>query len=72
MIGSLLNFSGLDLLVILAIIILLFGATRIPALAKGLRKTIAAFREGKSDHSPDFKDRAPQNTSGDEKDRSSP
>lgn len=67
--GSLLNFSGLDLLIILAIIILLFGATRIPALAKGVRKTIAAFREGKSDHLGDSKNFASKATPGDSRDR---
>jgi sec-independent protein translocase protein TatA len=56
MIGSLLNFSGPDLLIILLIIVLLFGATRIPALAKGIRQAIAAFKEGKGE--ADSKDRS--------------
>lgn len=49
MIATLLNFGGPDLLIILLIVVLLFGATRIPALAKGIRHAIAAFKEGKGE-----------------------
>ena len=45
MLASILNFAGPDLLVIILIIVLLFGAKRIPALVRGIRESIEAFRQ---------------------------
>jgi sec-independent protein translocase protein TatA len=46
----------LELLLIVAVILLLFGAKRIPAIGRGLGQTISGFlREVKSD-SPDRSD----------------
>lgn len=52
-------FGGLgfpELIIILLILILLFGARRLPELAKGLGQSIRAFREGTSD-SPKIEDK---------------
>ncbi|QNE35801.1 twin-arginine translocase TatA/TatE family subunit [Leifsonia shinshuensis] len=38
------NLGGWHLLVILAVVLLLFGATRLPALSKGLGQSIRIFR----------------------------
>jgi sec-independent protein translocase protein TatA len=37
-------FSGWHLLVVVAVVILLFGATKLPALAKGVGQSIKIFR----------------------------
>ncbi|WP_414835825.1 twin-arginine translocase TatA/TatE family subunit [Curtobacterium sp. Leaf183] len=39
------NLTGLHLLIILGIVILLFGATKLPALAKGLGQSITIFKK---------------------------
>lgn len=38
------NLRGPDLLIILAIIVLLFGATKLPELARGMGRSIRIFR----------------------------
>ncbi len=40
------NFGMTELLIIFAIIIILFGARRIPDLAKGLGQSIKSFKKG--------------------------
>jgi sec-independent protein translocase protein TatA len=45
MTASILNFAGPDLVIILAIVVLLFGARRIPKLARGIRLSILEFRK---------------------------
>jgi sec-independent protein translocase protein TatA len=37
--------TGLHLIIILGIVVLLFGATRLPALAKGLGQSINIFKK---------------------------
>jgi sec-independent protein translocase protein TatA len=39
------NLSGVHLLIILGIVVLLFGATKLPALAKGLGQSINIFKK---------------------------
>nr|WP_144762041.1 Sec-independent protein translocase subunit TatA [Curtobacterium sp. 9128] len=39
------NLTGLHLLIILGIVVLLFGATKLPALAKGLGQSINIFKK---------------------------
>ena len=41
--------SGMELLIILAIVVLLFGAKKIPDLAKGLGKGIKDFKKAVKD-----------------------
>lgn len=43
------NLGGIHLLIILGIIILLFGATKLPALAKGLGQSINIFKKEMGD-----------------------
>ena len=43
------NLGGVHLLIILGIVILLFGATKLPALAKGLGQSINIFKKEMSD-----------------------
>ncbi|ROP65126.1 sec-independent protein translocase protein TatA [Curtobacterium sp. PhB130] len=39
------NLTGVHLLIILGIVVLLFGATKLPALAKGLGQSINIFKK---------------------------
>ncbi len=39
------NLTGIHLLIILGIVVLLFGATKLPALAKGLGQSINIFKK---------------------------
>jgi sec-independent protein translocase protein TatA len=43
MIASILNFAGPDMIVILLIVLLLFGAKRLPELARGMGKAVKEF-----------------------------
>jgi sec-independent protein translocase protein TatA len=44
-----------ELLVILAIVIVIFGANRLPGLGKGIGSAIRNFKEGMKDDAPDHK-----------------
>jgi len=46
MLGFVFNLGMTELLLILVILLLLFGARRLPELAKGLGQSIRAFKEG--------------------------
>jgi sec-independent protein translocase protein TatA len=58
------NLGGVHLLIILGIVILLFGATKLPALAKGLGQSINIFKKEMSDddRKPKSTDAGAQNT----------
>ena len=43
MIASLLNFAGPDMIVILLIVLLLFGAKKLPELARGMGRAVKEF-----------------------------
>ena len=43
MIASILNFAGPDMIVILLIVLLMFGAKRLPELARGMGKAVKEF-----------------------------
>ena len=47
--ASFFNLSGPDLLVILVIVLLLFGAKRLPELARGLGQAVNEFSKAKDD-----------------------
>jgi sec-independent protein translocase protein TatA len=49
MIPGLPQFGGMELLILLFIILLLFGAKRIPSLARSLGSGLGEFRKGVSD-----------------------
>ncbi|GHF05312.1 twin-arginine translocase TatA/TatE family subunit [Pseudolysinimonas yzui] len=53
------NLSGWHLLIVLAVVLLLFGATRLPNLAKGVGQSLRIFRsEMKAGDAPDGSDSA--------------
>ncbi|MFJ4297768.1 twin-arginine translocase TatA/TatE family subunit [Curtobacterium sp. NPDC089689] len=57
------NLTGAHLLIVLAIVVLLFGATKLPALAKGLGQSLTVFRKevrASDDASPDVPPAAPR------------
>ena len=47
--ASLMNFGGPDLIIILLIILVLFGAKKLPELAKGLGQAIKEFQKAKDE-----------------------
>ena len=47
------NFSGWEILVVLFVVLLLFGSSRLPQLARGMGKSINEFKKGISDGSKD-------------------
>ena len=46
------NFGWQELLIIFVILLLLFGATRLPALSKSLGQSIRGFKKGMQDDEP--------------------
>ncbi len=51
--GTLGMIGGKELLLILAILILLFGASRIPSLARALGKSVKEFKKGQQEGDKD-------------------
>ena len=51
------NFSGWEILVVLFVVLLLFGSTRLPQLARGMGKSINEFKKGISDGNKDDDER---------------
>ncbi|MFJ4295113.1 twin-arginine translocase TatA/TatE family subunit [Curtobacterium sp. SP.BCp] len=54
--------TGIHLLIILGIVILLFGATKLPALAKGLGQSINIFKKEMGTEDKQASDATAQNT----------
>ena len=54
--------TGIHLLIILGIVILLFGATKLPALAKGLGQSIKIFKKEMGTEDKQASDATAQNT----------
>ena len=54
--GFLQNIGLPELLVVLVIVLLLFGAKRLPEIARGLGKSIQEFKKGVKDIERDVKD----------------
>ena len=52
-----------ELLVILVIVVIIFGANRLPQLGEGLGKAIRGFKKGISDSNEANKDSKPDNKS---------
>jgi sec-independent protein translocase protein TatA len=52
--ASFMNLGGPDLLVILLIILVLFGAKKLPELAKGLGQAIKEFQKAKDEFSDEL------------------
>jgi len=49
LLGSVLNLGGMDGIILLLIVLLLFGAKRLPELARGLGTAINEFNKAKDD-----------------------
>ncbi|MGZ4984318.1 MAG: twin-arginine translocase TatA/TatE family subunit [Chthoniobacterales bacterium] len=47
--ASLMNFGGPDLIVILLIVLVLFGAKKLPELAKGMGQAVREFQKAKDE-----------------------
>lgn len=47
--ASLMNFGGPDLIVILLIVLVLFGAKKLPDLARGMGQAMKEFRKAKDE-----------------------
>jgi sec-independent protein translocase protein TatA len=62
------NLGPTELLIILAIVLLLFGATRLPKLGKSLGQSVRGFKRGLNEDEPDEVEQAepPQLEKGDE------
>jgi len=54
LLASLMNFGGPDLIIILLIILVLFGAKKLPELAKGLGQAIKEFQKAKDEFSDEL------------------
>jgi sec-independent protein translocase protein TatA len=54
------NFGPTELLIVLAIVFLLFGATRLPKLAKSLGEASKEFKKGLAESEKEEDDRAPK------------
>ncbi|RTQ49572.1 twin-arginine translocase TatA/TatE family subunit [Hymenobacter gummosus] len=50
------NFGTTEILLIVFIIILLFGAKRIPELFKGLGQGMREFKDASKDNKPEYRD----------------
>ena len=48
-IASILNFAGPDMMVILLIVLLLFGAKKLPELARGMGRAVKEFSAAKDE-----------------------
>lgn len=56
-----------ELLIILVIVFLLFGASRLPKLARSMGQGITEFKKGLKERPEDEEPKPPANTSGDGK-----
>jgi sec-independent protein translocase protein TatA len=59
-----------ELIIVLVILLILFGGSRLPSLAKGLGESIRSFKQGVSEE-PEEKEEKKDNTSEPEKRRDS-
>jgi len=53
--ASLMNFGGPDLIVILLMVLVLFGAKRLPDLARGMGQAMKEFQKAKDDLSQELR-----------------
>ena len=61
-------FTGLEspihLIIVLAVVLLLFGAKRVPELARGLGEGVREFRKGAQDEGDEALDESPDEDEG--------
>ena len=55
LIASLMNLAGPDFIVILLIILVLFGAKKLPRLARGMGQAVKEFQKAKDEFSDELK-----------------
>jgi TatA/E family protein of Tat protein translocase len=58
-IASILNFAGPDMMVILVIVFLLFGAKKLPELARGMGKAVKEFSAARDEIERDLGESGP-------------
>ena len=54
------NLGPTELLIVLGIVILIFGAARLPEIGRGLGQSISGFRNAMKDDGDETKDLAPE------------
>src|ERR1700752_4212600 len=59
---SFMNLGGPDLLIILLIVLVLFGAKKLPELARGLGQAIKEFQKAKDEFTDELHKAAPNDT----------
>jgi sec-independent protein translocase protein TatA len=64
MLGFFQNIGMPELLIILVILVLLFGATKIPALARALGKSVKEFKGGMREGDEEVKDKKEEDKKG--------
>ncbi|MBI5690044.1 MAG: twin-arginine translocase TatA/TatE family subunit [Verrucomicrobia bacterium] len=57
--AGLLGLGGPEVIIILAVLLLLFGGSKLPELAKGLGKSIKEFKQASRDDAPEPSPAAP-------------
>jgi sec-independent protein translocase protein TatA len=57
------NFGGPDVLIILLIVLILFGAKKLPDLARGLGQSVNEFRKAREDIDREVRDTGASSTS---------
>ena len=62
-------FSGWHLIIVLLVVVLLFGATRLPVFAKSLGQSMRIFRREMKNINKDDDDDAPSSESGTDTDK---
>ena len=60
MIASILNFAGPDMMVILLIVFLLFGAKKLPELARGMGRAVKEFSAARDEIEKGFTQSGPK------------
>jgi sec-independent protein translocase protein TatA len=61
-IGSIMNLMGPDLMVILLIVLLLFGAKKLPELARGMGRAVKEFGAARDEIERELSDSSPSAT----------
>lgn len=54
LLGSIMNLAGPDLIVILLIVLVLFGAKKLPELARGMGQAVKEFQKAKDEFSDEL------------------
>ncbi len=66
--ASLMNLGGPDLIVILLIVLVLFGAKKLPELARGMGQAIKEFQKAKDEFSDELSSAGKADTAGSKSD----